>query len=399
MQLILAIDSDPRRSEQLAALVRSRLQVDLVQATSAGEGLHALGDRVPDLILTAPLLSPFDDGVLDEYLRELGTAATHVQTVRIPVLGATPKKKSAAKRLFSLGRKPQTSSASPDGCDPTVFADEIALYLTRSEEQRSASARATADRSAVAKATADRFASAKAKAEPIWTPEPELVYEQATPEPLFVEPVVHVYEAPAVVVVEATPDVIEDVVEVEAAVEEFEELSAPAIEPAPVVAITAEPETVATPESTATGRSSTFDAALAAIRAAWVKPEGKVPRANPPIGPVSGGPKPLGTAPAEIDLTTAIDALEHVDGIVPADEDESSPDTPKTPPARRKTDKPKKRPEKGAGRKTSGADGQSGPDEWGVFDPNECDFAALVNKLDEVTESDEVSVRATTIVR
>ena len=115
--------------------------MDLVQATSAGEGLHALKDRVPDLILTAPLLSPFDDGVLDEYLRDLGAAATHVQTVRIPMLSAPPKKKSTATRLFGLGRKKKpTSSAAPDGCDPKVFADEIAHYLTRSLEERSASA-------------------------------------------------------------------------------------------------------------------------------------------------------------------------------------------------------------------------------------------------------------------
>src|SRR5678816_2363894 len=103
MQLILAIDSDPRRSEQLASLVRAKLQVDLVQAKSAGEGLLALQDRIPDLILTAPLLSPFDEGVLDEYLRDLGAAGAHVQTVRIPVLNAEPKKKALAKRLFLLG--------------------------------------------------------------------------------------------------------------------------------------------------------------------------------------------------------------------------------------------------------------------------------------------------------
>src|SRR6185436_11222485 len=150
MQLILAIDSDPRRSEQLANLVRSRLEVDLVQATSAGEGLHALRDRVPDLILTSPLLSPFDDGVLDEYLRDLGAAATHVQTVRIPMLSAVQKKKSSAKSLFGLGRKTKTptSSAAPDGCDPKVFADEIAHYLTRSLEERTASAKASAEKSA-----------------------------------------------------------------------------------------------------------------------------------------------------------------------------------------------------------------------------------------------------------
>src|SRR5262245_49032638 len=136
MQLILAIDSDPRRAEQLATLVHARLTVDLVQATSAGEGLHALQDRIPDLILTAPLLSPFDDGVLDEYLRDLGAAGAHVQTVRIPVLSTGHKKKALAKRLFLLGRQRTTSAAMPDGCDPKVFADEIAAYLSRAAAAR-----------------------------------------------------------------------------------------------------------------------------------------------------------------------------------------------------------------------------------------------------------------------
>jgi hypothetical protein len=410
MQLILAIDSDPRRSEQLAALVRSRLQVDLVQATSAGEGLHALGDRIPDLILTAPLLSPFDDGVLDEYLRDLGAAATHVQTVRIPVLGATPKKKSAAKRLFSLGRKPQSSSAAPDGCDPKVFADEIALYLTRSEEQK-----ATAATSAFGASALIWSPEPEPEPEPMFEadlePEPELVYEAATPEPLYSEPAVQPVYTSEPVYVEPDPEpayaeplqneaaytdaidpeplyaepenhaeplyvalepmYMESVaqpyeapaVAVEAAVEVAEaavdEVRPTLIEPAPVVvnAVAAEPAVIPTPEANASGRSSSFEAALAAIRAAWVKPEGKVPRTNPTIGPVSGGPKPLGTAPAEVDLTAAID-------------DESSPEASK-----------------------------ADPDDWAVFDPNECDFAALVNKLDEVTEGDEVSVRATTIVR
>src|SRR5262245_53008237 len=140
MQLILAIDSDPRRAEQLATLVHARLTVDLVQATSAGEGLHALHDRIPDLILTSPLLSPFDDGVLDENLRELGTDAAHVQTLRIPVLKAVSK--PSARSLFSLGRK-KTPSTAPDGCDPKVFADEIAQYLARAQERRAAKASAS----------------------------------------------------------------------------------------------------------------------------------------------------------------------------------------------------------------------------------------------------------------
>ena len=125
MQLILAIDSDPRRSEQLASLVRARLSGGSRTGDVRRRRTARAEGSGPDLILTSPLLSPFDDGVLDEYLRDLGAAATHVQTVRIPMLSAGPKKKASATRLFSLGRR-DTSSAAPDGCDPKVFADEIA---------------------------------------------------------------------------------------------------------------------------------------------------------------------------------------------------------------------------------------------------------------------------------
>lgn len=133
MPLILAIVADPHEAAQLAKLIQGRLSVDLVQAAEVGEGLLALEDRVPDLILTSPLMSPFDDGVLDEYLRGLGPAGAHVQTVRIPVLSEAPKKKP---RLgFSLRRsKPET--VTPAGCEPKVFADEIAHYLERAAEEK-----------------------------------------------------------------------------------------------------------------------------------------------------------------------------------------------------------------------------------------------------------------------
>ena len=134
MQLILAIDADKRQAAQLAALVRGRFDAEFVQATSAGEALQALAERVPDLIMTSPLLSPFDDGVLAEYLREIGPAGAHVQTLRIPVLGVA---KPAGRGLFSFGRKRRNESA-PDGCDPTFFADEIAVYLARAAEERQA---------------------------------------------------------------------------------------------------------------------------------------------------------------------------------------------------------------------------------------------------------------------
>ena len=134
MPLILVIVADPHEAAQLAALIQGRLSVDLVQAAEVGEGLLALEDRIPDLILTSPLMSPFDDGV------STSTCATSVppvrtfQTLRIPVLSQAPKK---AKRLgFSLRRRAKPETPTIDGCDPKVFADEIEQYLARAAEER-----------------------------------------------------------------------------------------------------------------------------------------------------------------------------------------------------------------------------------------------------------------------
>jgi hypothetical protein len=195
MQLVLAIHPDQRQTEQIAVLVRKRLDVEMVQAASAGEGLQELGERIPDLILTAPLLSPFDEDVLAEYLRELGSAAAHVQTLRIPVL-SRPSQSSPG--IFSFGRKKKAESA-PDGCDPQMFVDEMVEYLTRAFE----------DRRAIAK-TAPAFAPPQDQAasplptpddRPIRVPEPAAVdysyrldpYPTAQPEPPAIDADTPVY--------------------------------------------------------------------------------------------------------------------------------------------------------------------------------------------------------------
>jgi len=139
-----------------------------------------------------------------------------------------------------------------------------------------------------------------------------------------------------------------------------------------------------------TGNSASFEAALAAIRAAWATPEPKTPA---PAGPVSaaGRAKPLAGS-GEVDLTNQIDALEDVtavDGSAPATVDHSPED--QTPSARRKPDASSKRPEKPRGRKTRGPGDR---DDWGELDQNQYEYSALVKKLDEVTE-DKVTPRAT----
>ena len=104
-------------------------------------------------------------------------------------------------------------------------------------------------------------------------------------------------------------------------------------------------------------------------------------------------------------MTGEIDALEPVPsgevntpGVV-EDEPATGEPNPAAPAARRRQDKSKKRPEKVRGRKLRTADGRPVQDEWGIFDPNQCGFSALVNKLDEVTEPDEAPPRVGTTVR
>jgi len=142
MPLILAIEPDRRQANQLNAVVKGRLHADLVLADSAERALAALGDRVPDLILTSALLSPTDEVVLGERLRALNGVAAHVQTLTIPVL-ATPRPhvlKRAGGMLSALRRGKQQQEEPPDGCDPTIFAAQCAEYLERAAAEQAANA-------------------------------------------------------------------------------------------------------------------------------------------------------------------------------------------------------------------------------------------------------------------
>jgi hypothetical protein len=499
MPLILAIDSDRRQSEQLAALMRSRLKVELVQATSAGEGLHALHDRVPDLILTSPLLSPFDDGVLDEYLRELGTQAAHVQTVRIPVLSAVSK--PSARSLFTLRRK-KTPSTTPDGCDPKMFADEIAQYLARAQERRAAK---TAPPAPVANADAAPSAAIESMSfepietmaqdedpivrdfapmpsddedndavyqpaptiqtfeipeepEPIALSQPEPPAPPADHEPLVVrpmsilnltEPMVierrqPVLNDPAPIAPMAShamvsePDAIvpepsraiffnepiqaalppEPIEVVEApepilvsqpveAVSHADLSDAPVVVPAPMPsAVETTIETRATQPRPATAPITSFETALAAIRAAW-GPTGpntssahahrvgrntgtdsvardlkQAPAVVHPADVQSAATtSPVRPAQVEVDLTGDIDALEEIDRSRTAADEPSSADESS---ARRPS--PKARNTAPLAPKARATDGGPVQDEWGIFDPNQCGFSALVDKLDEVAD-------------
>ena len=58
MPLILAIEPDRYQAAQLAGIIRRRVQAELVLADTTERALDAIGQRVPDLVLVPPLLSP-----------------------------------------------------------------------------------------------------------------------------------------------------------------------------------------------------------------------------------------------------------------------------------------------------------------------------------------------------
>ena len=143
MSLILAIEPNKNQAHQLNALVRQYLKAELVTAPTAAAALAALGDRIPDLVLTPALFGLRDEAALTERLRQLGTDGSHVQTLAIPILASGPSKGNANNTL--LGRKKDKGDANV-GCDPAIFAEQIKIYLQRASVERRAQASEAAAR-------------------------------------------------------------------------------------------------------------------------------------------------------------------------------------------------------------------------------------------------------------
>src|SRR5258706_8925482 len=116
MSLILVVEPDSRHAAQLASMARNHLHAELVVAESGDRAVAALADRVPDIVLTAPLLPHHDEAILADYLRALGDAGAHVQTLTIPILSAPATPHRGIRGRFRRDRDPVI----PDGCDPAL---------------------------------------------------------------------------------------------------------------------------------------------------------------------------------------------------------------------------------------------------------------------------------------
>lgn len=135
MALILAIEPDRRQASKVAAIVKNRLHAEIVQADTTEHAVEALAGRVPDLILTSLLLSRKDDAALADWLRESDEAGRHVQTLVIPVLGSS-RDDDGGGLLSRFTRGRSRDDATTDGCEPEVFAAQIREYLDHAAEER-----------------------------------------------------------------------------------------------------------------------------------------------------------------------------------------------------------------------------------------------------------------------
>ncbi len=152
MTLIVAIEPDRRQAHYLSAMVHGRLKAELVLGDSAESALRALGDRVPDVILTSALLSPRDEAVVADWLRALDAAAAHIQTLTIPVFAASRPRPHRARGVFAalMGSGEDDAYEAPDGCDPAMFAEQCADYLERARVERASHDVADLEESGVA---------------------------------------------------------------------------------------------------------------------------------------------------------------------------------------------------------------------------------------------------------
>ena len=134
MPLILAIEPDRRQASQLKRLARA---ADLVLADTTELALEAIGNRIPDLC-SCPRSSRRKTMRRWRSALRVIAAAAHVQTLTIPVFAASAAPARHTGGVLAKWRRGRKEAASPEGCDPAVFAEQIAAYLAEAAAARDA---------------------------------------------------------------------------------------------------------------------------------------------------------------------------------------------------------------------------------------------------------------------
>jgi len=162
MSIIVAIEPDRRRATQLTAMARAHLRAELLVAPTAAQAVESLNGRIPDVLLTAPLLPSQEEAAMADHLHQLGPAAAHVQTLTIPLLAGGADRDRPVLSAFRRDKGGRNRNRTePEGCDPAVFAEQITEYLREARERRDAPSPLPRPAPAVETAQVTRLATAK----------------------------------------------------------------------------------------------------------------------------------------------------------------------------------------------------------------------------------------------
>lgn len=385
MPLILAIEPDRRQAAQLSVMVRKRVHAELILVDTTERALDAIGNRMPDLVLVPALLSPQDDAALAAALRVIAAAA-RVQMLTIPVLGA-PRPDPAPGGVLSVFRGKKPRAAETDSCDPAVFAEQIASYLARAAQERPSPEMAPADpHPPVQHAGAVKAVATSDQA--TGTVEDALTREWLEGLPAEAE----VSES----VSAAAPDESVSLALEEAVRALFAKPAPAAVHPEPA-AVSGEPRSHRAPAADLTQKDEwvaveELMAALQVMPLAAIEITGEDDWIGPVLDESHGVvAKPKvdefetdGADPKELKAPGAGSEREWVALIASLRHDVERLRV-------ERSDKPGRK----AAAQAARPDRKAKPvqDEWGFFDPEQCGFAALLAKLDEVTESEDSGVK------
>ena len=137
MALILVVEPDRTRAAQVASLMRNHLRAQTIVVDCALRARGALVYSIPDVILLSTLISTQDEAGITSELRGLGDAAAHVQLVTIPMLADAPAPPASRRGLLAsfLTAKPSIETA---GCEADLFAQQVSDYLDLAASTRKA---------------------------------------------------------------------------------------------------------------------------------------------------------------------------------------------------------------------------------------------------------------------
>jgi CheY-like chemotaxis protein len=131
---ILAIESDPERTKTLERVLRGQVRAHLEIVKSMDEAIRSITAKVPDLVLTSPLLKPAEEATLTAYLKRT-PAASHVQVITVPhslETGDDASRSGVASALGFLWRRSPVTLA----CSPETLRTQIEAYLTQARIAR-----------------------------------------------------------------------------------------------------------------------------------------------------------------------------------------------------------------------------------------------------------------------